>query len=319
MSSSYFATISLFRAAISQRDFVKAGRLIRENLEQICVLVEDMNRQFGSFGISSIPVLELGGTILALNGDDEALAEMKRIVSSTPELTPWASHVDRHYQDRKLFEAILAVVAAHPNCRQTDLKHLVGAEDAYRIAYLVSYLDEAGKILRIREKNRHKLVIADSPDAPIALPMQSVRSHQVSEEPIKASGIDTLSIRFVPFDPVPPTIGQPRAFNAKANFEVRDAIWQIASSEDIPPVDRPDPSFRLIIPNGSGVFMVDDLGNADGLGKIESAALRYDRTGIISARMGFRHGVYRLGVHVLGRGMIAMSKDCIIHAYDDNL
>ena len=32
-----------------------------------------------------------------------------------------------------------------------------------------------------------------------------------------------------------------------------------------------------------------------------------------------RHGVYRVGVHPFGQGLIAMSRDCIVHAYDDEL
>ena len=65
--------------------------------------------------------------------------------------------------------------------------------------------------------------------------------------------------------------------------------------------------------------MIDDLGNADGLGQIEAAALRYNRGGEVEALKALLHGVYRIGVHPLGQGLIAMSRDGVVHAYSDSL
>jgi hypothetical protein len=65
--------------------------------------------------------------------------------------------------------------------------------------------------------------------------------------------------------------------------------------------------------------MIADLGKAEGLGQIEAAVLRYDRLGQPAAKAALAHGVYRLGVHPLGRGLIAMSSECVVHAYGDTL
>ena len=65
--------------------------------------------------------------------------------------------------------------------------------------------------------------------------------------------------------------------------------------------------------------MIDDLAKAEGLGHIEGSALRYDQSGNVAAKVGMQHGTYRVGVHPLGRGLIAMSRDCVVHAYDDHL
>ena len=64
---------------------------------------------------------------------------------------------------------------------------------------------------------------------------------------------------------------------------------------------------------------LDDLGNAQGFGDSEAAVMRYDRAGRLAAKAGFAHQLYRLGVHPLVREFIAMSADCILHAYDDDL
>lgn len=102
-------------------------------------------------------------------------------------------------------------------------------------------------------------------------------------------------------------------------FEIRDANWQIGSVEPIPMAERPDTAFRRPYPTGSGLFVIDDLGNAEGLGQADAAALRYDRSGRLAVMKALSHGVYRVGVHAMGQGLIAMSKDCILHAYDDEL
>ena len=82
---------------------------------------------------------------------------------------------------------------------------------------------------------------------------------------------------------------------------------------------RPDPAFRRFHPLASGLLMLDDLGNAEGFGDSEAAVLRYDRAGRLAAKAGFAHKLYRLGLHPLGREFIAMSADCILYAYDDDL
>ena len=89
---------------------------------------------------------------------------------------------------------------------------------------------------------------------------------------------------------------------AVEHFEVRDTTWKIVDIEKIPPSERPDTAFRQLHPSNSGLLMVDDLGNAEGLGPIEAAVLRYDRGGKLAGKTGLRHGIYRIGVHPLGHG-----------------
>ena len=60
--------------AVSRRDYERAARLARENLRQVLTFVRSTKRSYGSFDISSVPALEVGGTLLALVVDDEGLA-----------------------------------------------------------------------------------------------------------------------------------------------------------------------------------------------------------------------------------------------------
>jgi len=84
-------------------------------------------------------------------------------------------------------------------------------------------------------------------------------------------------------------------------------------------LERPDTAFRKLAPTDFGLMMIDDLGKAEGLGRIGAAVLCYDRTGELVAKKGLRHDIYRFSVHPLSRCMIAMSRECVIHAYDGHM
>jgi hypothetical protein len=308
------------------RDFERAARLVRENLRQIPDWVKETRREFGSFDISSIPALQQGGTVLALVGDDEGLAEMRRVVTTVAELAPWSDEVDRHQHERNLFEAILAAVAAHPNCVQTEVKALVGEEDGHRVANVISYLEKSGKIVRTRAGHTYKLVLPGSAVPPIPPTKLIVRYHRTDRTPPTLREIDSSSLSYVPLPRAPLRWQEIQAGGVRAqipepeeHFEVRDADWRLAPIEKIPPAERPDPAFRQMHPSGSGLLLVDDLGKAEGLGQIEAAVLRYDGAGHLVAKAGLQHGVYRIGVHPIGCGIIALSRDCVLHAYDDHL
>ena len=326
VSDSYFGSMQRMQRAISKRDYERAARQVHQNLRYITGWVKEYRREHEAFDISSIPALQQGGTVLALVGDDKGLARMREIVASVRELGPWAEAVERHLRDRRLFADILELVVARPNCLQTNVKKLIGEKDGRRVANLISYLDKAGKIDRVRSGRTYRLLPPNSSEMPKPPPKRIVRSHRTDRKPPRLREIDISSLRYVP---LPRSPAQWRDANtgsewatipdAEEPFEVRGADWKISAVQKLPFARRPDTAFRKMHPTDTGLFMIDDLGKADGLGVIKAAALRYDRSGDLAAKKGFQHGVYRIGVHPLGRGLIAMSRDCVIHAYDDRL
>src|SRR4051812_14143328 len=70
---SYFETMARMQAAISARQYDEAARLVRQNVSQIPSFVLTTQKEYGEFGIPSIPALEQGGTILALVRDRDGL------------------------------------------------------------------------------------------------------------------------------------------------------------------------------------------------------------------------------------------------------
>lgn len=87
---------------------------------------------------------------------------------------------------------------------------------------------------------------------------------------------------------------------AAEEFEIHDAGWRIASVEKLQKAERPDPGNRLIFPSAAGLFMVDDLGKAAGLGPLKSSAMIYHRDGLPGAKARFI--TTRIGSVSMGRG-----------------
>ncbi len=321
----YFDTMSRMQAAISDRNYARAAELVHENMQHIPDWVVERRRDHEEFDIRSIPALEQGGTVLALVGDHEGLARMHEIVISVPELDPWTDGVKRHQYDLQLFEAIQDVIATHPKCLQTEIKRLIHEEDGRRVARLLSYLDKAGKIVRVKVDGTYRLLPPGSRDIPTPPRKRMPDSHRTGHKP-PLREIDVASLRYVPLPRAPQQWEEAQSRLEQAAvpemgeyFDVLDADWQIATIDKIPYSKRPDTAFRQTYPTDSGVLVIDDLGKADGLGQIEAAALRYDRTGALAAKKALLHDVYRVGVHPLGCGLIAMSRHCVIHAYNDRL
>ena len=327
VSDAYYDTLSRMNTAVSKRDYKEAGQLVRQNLEYISDFLKEYGSEFNSPDIDfNFTEMYKGGTILAFLGDDQGLARMREIVTSFPLLKPLVEEVDQHQKDRHLFQAIIDAVAAHPHCLQTEVKTLIGEEDGYKVANLISYLEKAGKIVRIRAGRTYRLLTSDSPDVPEPPSKRTVRSHRTDQKLPKLHNIDILSLNYVPLPRTPRKLRrwedgyrQTTVPKVRDYFEVHDAAWQVAMIENIPLSERPDNAFRQMHSTNSGLFMIDDRGHAEDFDQIEAAALRYDQVGELAAKKGLLHGVYRVGVHPFGHGLIAMSRDCVVHAYDDYL
>ena len=143
---------------------------------------------------------------------------------------------------------------------------------------------------------------SDSQPGPV-LPNRQGRNARLRE-------LDLQSLPYVPLPRAPLRWEEAwsqrvrKMIEAQDIFEVRDAEWRLTVVEKLPIAERPDPAFRRLYPVDSGLLMIDDLGKSKGMGRIKAAALQYDRNGRLAAKAGFTRGLYRLGVHPLGRGLV---------------
>lgn len=324
-SDAYFDSMGQMQTAIAERDYEKAARFVRKNLSAIPEWIPKWTKEFGELP-PSIPAFKQGGKILALVGDQQGLSHMAELVRSTPLLNNWLDDVEDHLYNLKLFQAIQEAIRSNPDCLQTEVKDLVGEQDGRRVANLISYLEKAGRIVRIREGRTYRILPGDAENIPTPTPRAPVASHRTGKTPPKLRQLEIASLDYVPL-PRSPTQweaaqvirGGTDAPEVKDHFQVVDANWAITNIASIPLPQRPDTAFRKSYPNDSGLLMIDDLGNAEGMASAAASALHYNRTGKLDAKAGLGHGIYRVGVHPLGTGFIAMSKDCVLHAYNENL
>lgn len=270
-TDAYFKIMGNMQEAVSKRNYSRAANLARKNLEQIPTFVRSWKQESGSFDLSSIPALEIGGTMLAIVGDDEGLAEMRRVISSNRDLQPWAETIAQHEEDRKLFTAILKAVKQNPGCRQTDMKSLVGTENGRRVSTLIGWLEKAGKISREKQGKTYALWLVGAIQAPAPAPKRDVRSHRTGHNSTRISEINVNHIPYIPLPKSPSCWEEAQVQSATAelpeamdHFEVRDASgWKIGAIEKITSKERPDTAFRQLHPLDSGLLMIDDLGKAE--------------------------------------------------------
>ena len=326
MTTLYYDAMGKTQGAIARHDYDAAAQSVRESLKFIPGWVSATVHEYGRFDISSIPAIEQGGRVLALVGDDVGLTEMRAIIAKTPALEPWAERAEQHGKDRVMFDRILDAIAESPGCLQTDLKARLGETDGSNIAVLVSYLEKAGKLARVKSGKTYQLVLPGSSDYPVPAPRREVASHRKDRARPPLREIDISKLDYVPLPRSPlkweeEQAGRERAMVPVATepFEVRDAAWLVASVDKIPPADRPDTAFRMTHPSAAGLFVIDDLGRSEGADRAAASALRYDRTGQVAAKAGLLHDIYRMGVHAVGHGVIALSREAVLHAYDDEL
>lgn len=323
----YFETMGRMLEAVSARDYATAATLARKNLNQLPALVRSTKREYGSFDLRGIPGLEQGGIMLALAGDRDALAEMKKIVESIPELAPWKDEPQRHLENLDIFDKISNAIEARPGCPQTSIKELVGLDDGRRLATFISWLEKAGRIRRVRQGSTYALYMANAVEAPAPPPAREVRSHRVDRTPLRLVEIDTSRIPFVPLPRAPlrwEEAAQGRVATAieipDEAFEVREApTWRITTIEKIPTAERPDPAFRKFHSINQGLLLLDDLGKAAAFPNARASAVRYGPKGETCASAPLLHDAYRVATNPLGNGLIALSRECVLHAYDADL
>ncbi|UQV18962.1 DnaJ domain-containing protein [Brevundimonas albigilva] len=322
-TSGYFAAMASQQTAMRANDFSTAAAFALDGLRLLPGFVAETAHTFGRFDIGSIPCLEEGGRIFALMSDATAQAELARVVKQAPELAPWLPLLDRLEHEQALVPRILETVGAHAGCLQTDLKTLLNEPDGRLIATLVSFLERAGRIARIREGRTYALHLGGSQQIPPPPIPRAASSHRSDSTPPPLVALDLTAAPLITLPRAPSSWEvreeAPADPDIATEFEVRDAAWTIVTLEKLSKSDRPDAAFRLIHPQSGGTLIIDDLGKAGGLGEVSSAAMLYDAAGRVAARAGFGRDLYRIGVHPLGRGFIGMSRDCIVHAYGDDL
>jgi len=156
-SARYFELLEKMQTAHAARDYARAIRFARESFPLLKAWVESEKKSYGRFQISSVPCLQIAGTLMAVTGDRDGLTQMRAVVKSVPDLRSWEEVIDGHEEDAAAVEAIVRAVEAEPGLRQRDLKARIGAADGRRPATLAEWLEKTGRIRRERDGGTYRL------------------------------------------------------------------------------------------------------------------------------------------------------------------
>ena len=326
----YFDAMHHLEAALDRRDYAGAAPQVHESLQWLPGWVRELRAERRRFDVQVIHALERGGTALALIGDREGLAEMRRVVESEPELEPWLKRVRQHEIAVRIVPQIEDLTKTRPVCLQSEMKGLLGVDDGPLVGRLIQYLEKAGRIARVRTGRTWRLLPPDSPEIPPPeppepVPIRPVRSHRTDDEPpplreVEVSELPRIDLREAAGHRELPVGGDSAPIPAPRDaFEVRDAYWRIVSMERLPRAARPDPALRRFHPSRSGLFVTTDRRHFPHYGGYETGAIHYDRSGRISARETLPQGSYRFYCPPFGQALIAVSRHGVAHAYDESL
>ena len=151
--------------------------------------------------------------------------------------------------------------------------------------------------------------------------------HQRRRQPLSAEVFQFEDVPFIPLprvpQPAPETDSENRLdvkWRGKEFFElIGQPDWKISNTTKLASNERPDPAYRRHFSAQSGAFLVDDLGRAKSHRGAPAAILSFDPSGRLLAERPLSWGLHRFQVNPMGRGLIGVSSDHVLHCYDENL
>lgn len=343
-TSRYFALLGELQEAKRDRAWARAAQAARATIDLLPSFVDTYQYELPP----NIPVFTDGARALAMVGDEDSLRALRNVTETVPELAGWREETIRALDDLRHLEAIKALAAERPGVLQTEVKDAIGAEDGRRVAVLLRQLEESGIIQRVRYKRTYLIGSADEdiplPDdhpahtarppagdstptdrgAGAAVAVSFDRGHQKRRK-LKIRDLSLGDLKYIPLPRSPlrweeKDKPQTESSEAEEYFELGDGTdWVIQSVEELPIDERPDPAFRQIAPHAAGTFLIDDLGRAERHPHAKAALLSVDSEGGIRGETGLSWGLYRWQVNPMGRAIIAMDGEGVVHAYDDEL
>lgn len=343
-TSRYFTLLGELQEAKRDRAWSRAAEAARATIDLLPSFVDAYQYELPP----SIPVFTDGARALAMVGDEDSLRALRKVTETVLELADWREETVRALDDLQHLEAIRTLAAERPGVLQTEVKDAIGAEDGRRVAVLLRQLEESGIIQRVRYKRTYLIAAADvdiplpddhpAHDAPSSAGDRTSREGEVSpavtasfdrdhqkRRKLKIRDVSLEDIEYIPLPRSPlrwEEKDKPLSDSSQAEeyFELGDGTdWVIQSVGKLPMDERPDPAFRQIAPHATGTFLIDDLGRAERHPRAEAALLSVDSGGEIRGELGLSWGLYRWQVNPMGRGVIAMDGEGVVHAYDADL
>lgn len=337
----YYELLEVISNAKADKDYPKAIRAARDTYAILGSFVrESMREDGGVFVIGIIPAIDVVAPMMAVMGDRDAIEEMSAAIAGVGGLEQWFAAGERALQEADLVDRILASVVKNPGLKQSKLKGATGASDGRRLSTLARWLEDAGRLVRVRVGSTYELhpegTIFSRPETVASLEKgaESAQGTLMVEKEIarrraeKPKIIDLSSLPYVRL-PRAPAGWEERDVQQKSDspvpkeelplFAVEGADWHVDDPQTLEKSERPDPAFKRMFLTAGHTYALDPRGRSKGYEDSVSILRVADRTGAAKEERGLPYDVYRADVNVDGSGIIFLSREAILHAYDHTL
>lgn len=320
----YFAQLERLTTSISHRDYQAAAAAARASIPLIRSWLKDPRGDGKRLDIR-IPALSQGGTMMAITGDREGLAQLRELVQDFEHLEAYREEAEEHFTDLGLFDRIREVIRRKPGVLQNRLKSELNIEDGRRASRLISYLEKSGEIQRAKCGKTYELYFAginvpDTAAESIYIEPANPGSHRLETRAAKPCELDLKRIKHVPLPPSPNVWERPVGLSsAREAFEDPQGAWREIVIEPFAKGDRPDPAFRRHYSTLHGTLSFDDLAKSNASLGAPGAVMFSNAKGQPKATAPLRRDPYHISVHPEGEGFALRSKSNVLTVYGRDL
>jgi Zn ribbon nucleic-acid-binding protein len=155
----YYELFNLIEESRSSHDY---RRVLELSLESISLLPEYVSacvKEFGEFDNPPAPCLSYVCRYLSAIPDETRLLNVREIIAGVPQLASWLEMVDDAIDTCKLTEKVYAYLESNPGCPQRHLGKTLN-EDGRRIANIIHYAEQLGRIKRVPFQRTYQLYLA---------------------------------------------------------------------------------------------------------------------------------------------------------------
>jgi len=343
----YFELSNRITGAKAEGDFAAAVRAARETYPLMPAVVAQMKKEYGRFDISTSHAVHTAGTLMAVIGDRQAIAELRQALDRTPELRDWIPYAEEAAADADLVDKVMTLVNAEPGVKQKDLKTRIDG-DGPRLGILASSLEKGKRLQRVSQGSTFLLYPAGFAPQPAA-GTQDARTSEVILAPVprrgpvrsaaRARNLDFGKLDYVRLPKAPDAWevrsqsqkvsshggaasaegdGAPEAARTKVpRFTVGGDGWVLGREEPLPAEKRPHSAYRETFHTAGTTVWIDPAGKRVEFPTAAAVVMTTDRQGQRLAERGIGFDVYRAEVNGDGSGMLFLSRDGILHGYTE--
>tara|TARA_R110001632_G_scaffold217824_1_gene346653 strand:- start:528 stop:1559 length:1032 start_codon:yes stop_codon:yes gene_type:complete len=272
-----------------------------------------------------IPALSQGGTMMAITGDREGLAQLRKLVQDFEHLEAYQEEAEEHFTDLDLFDSIREVIRRKPGVLQNRMKAELGIDDGRRASRLISYLEKSGEIQRAKCGKTYELYLAgiNMPETAaenIYIEPANPGSHRLETTAVKPCELDLKRIKYVPLPPSPNVWERPvKLPGTREAFADPEGAWREIVIEPFAKDDRPDPAFRRHYSTLRGTLSFDDLAKSNASLGAPGAVMLSNAKGEPVANAALRRDPFHISVHPAGEGFALRSKSNVLTSYRGDL